>query len=118
MNKCLHVAALAAVLALGAYGAALAQGGGGVAGVEAAVAVEPVGVPEVVRPEPEAVPAARARPVRARAAVARVRRERDRQHQKARQAIHNAAPERPARESAILVLAIPIDQTGAEPDHR
>jgi hypothetical protein len=89
-----------------------------VAGVEAAVAVavEPVGVPEVVRPEPEAVPAARARPVRGRAAVARVSRERDRQHQKARQAIHNAAPERPARESAILVLAIPIDQTGAEPE--
>src|ERR1700750_588112 len=83
--------------------------------VAAAAAVEPVGRPEVVRPEPEAVPAARARPVRARAAVARVRRERDRQHQKAQQAIHNAAPERPARESAILVLATPIDPTGAEP---
>jgi hypothetical protein len=89
----------------------------GAAGAEAAaVAVEPVGGPEVVRPELEAVPAARARPARARAAVARVRRERDRQHQKARQAIHNAAPERPAREPAILVLAISIDPTGAEPN--
>jgi hypothetical protein len=85
-----------------------------VAAVAVAV-VERAGVPEVVRPEPEVVPAAQARPERARAAVAAVRRGRDHQHQKARQAIHNAAPERPAREPAILVPAIPIDPTGAEP---
>ncbi len=86
--------------------------------VAAVVVVAAAGVPEVVRPEPEVVPAARARPERARAAVAPVRRERDHQHQKARQAIHNAALERPARESAILVPAIPIDPTGAEPKGR
>jgi hypothetical protein len=77
--------------------------------------VEPAGVPEVARPELEPVLAARARPERARAAAARVRREQDHQHQKARQAIHNAAPERRARESVTPVPAIPIDRTGAEP---
>jgi len=75
---------------------------------------------EAVRPEPEQAPA-EARQERAKAALAPVSRERHHPHQKARQAIHNAAPERRVRESAPPVPATPIDlahvKTGYECVH-
>jgi hypothetical protein len=104
-----HVATLAAVLALGAYGAALAQGGGG-GGWRRRRRRRwsrrrrrrwcGRGWSRVQRRGLE--------PERARAVAVQVRPELDHPHPQARQATANAAPGPPARESATPVPAILI----------
>jgi hypothetical protein len=81
--------------------------------VAVVVEVAPAAGLEAVRPEPGPVPA-EARQARAKAAVGPVSREPHHPHQKARQAIHNGAAERQARESAPPVPAIPIDLAHAK----